>query len=464
MSLTKASYSMISGAVVNVLDFGADPTGVADSTSAIQAAVNSITNGTVYFPNGTFKITSTINIDADTQYSLNLLGNGLASKILYDGTTSTIPMVYYQGGSNSAFPTIEGLQFFNNYHTGDTTLNGIVGLRIGKKDAAALNGDNGTCNVTIRKCQFQYFQIPIEIYSESDQITIEDNYLFVFTEYGILCTVVGPLSVSGNANSAVRVWNNHIIGPQQDSIAVRFSGSAVSARGNVIQSAQRFNGIRLVGCHGFVVTDNYFEGGAGTTSNYVVLCEGSYAGYIGEMEMGGFAAANLISIDANSHDINIGNNFHASSAGTPTSFIDINATATGINILGKQYSNGALTNDIVGLPSFKIDGDGNTTSSASVTSPLITTEKSFINIAGASSTTLFTAVANGCYLVNVSQEQEDYAATAIVTVIGNTATVNVNSVYSTNANLSITATGLAIKANNGVGSTRTVYYGFIRIA
>jgi len=40
MSLTKATYSMIDGAPVNVLDFGADPTGATDSTTAIQAAIN----------------------------------------------------------------------------------------------------------------------------------------------------------------------------------------------------------------------------------------------------------------------------------------------------------------------------------------------------------------------------------------------------------------------------------------
>lgn len=463
MSLTKVSYSMTQGAVVNVLDFGADPTGATDSTAAIQAAVDSLTNGTVYFPNGTFKITNTINIDADTKYSLNLQGNGLASKLLYDGTTSNIPMVYYYGGSNSAFPTIEGLQFFNNFHTGDTVLNGVQGLRIGKKDALAVDGNNGTCNVTIRKNQFQYCQIPIAIYSESDQVTIDENYLFVFTEHGILCTIAGPLVVSGVANSAVRVWNNHIFGVQQDAIAVRLGGSAVSAKGNVIQSAQRFNGIHLVDCHGFVVTDNYFEGGAGTSANYVVLCEGSYAGYIGEMEMGGFAGTNLISIDATSHDINIGTNFHAASGGFPAALVDINAAATGINILGKQYSTGT-SNSISGNPNFQLDGDGNVKSLTSFKAPLITTAKNIVNVGGASSSTLFTAVANGCYLVNVSQEQEDYAATAIVTVIGNTATVNVNSIYSTNANLSITATGLDVKVNNGIGSTRTVYYGYIRIA
>ena len=41
MSLTKATFSMIDNTEVNIWDYGADPTGVADSTVAIQAAINS---------------------------------------------------------------------------------------------------------------------------------------------------------------------------------------------------------------------------------------------------------------------------------------------------------------------------------------------------------------------------------------------------------------------------------------
>ena len=69
MSLTKASYSMITGAPVNVLDRGADPTGVADSTSAIQSAIN--TGSPVYFPSGTYKVTSTITYTG----TVNLFGD-----------------------------------------------------------------------------------------------------------------------------------------------------------------------------------------------------------------------------------------------------------------------------------------------------------------------------------------------------------------------------------------------------
>lgn len=58
MSLTKVSYSMIQGECANVLDFGADPTGVADSTAAFNLAS---TGGVrVYIPSGTYSVSNVI--------------------------------------------------------------------------------------------------------------------------------------------------------------------------------------------------------------------------------------------------------------------------------------------------------------------------------------------------------------------------------------------------------------------
>lgn len=55
MSLTKVSYSLISGAPVNVQDYGAVGNGVTDDTTAIQTAINALQNGqSLYFPNGTY--------------------------------------------------------------------------------------------------------------------------------------------------------------------------------------------------------------------------------------------------------------------------------------------------------------------------------------------------------------------------------------------------------------------------
>jgi len=58
MTLTKARNRMIEGAAVNVLDYGADPTGATSSTAAFQAAVNSgatkivVPAGTYLLPKG----------------------------------------------------------------------------------------------------------------------------------------------------------------------------------------------------------------------------------------------------------------------------------------------------------------------------------------------------------------------------------------------------------------------------
>jgi hypothetical protein len=58
MALTKVSYSMISGALVNILDKGATAGGVVDSAAALQLAAAS--NQSVYIPPGTFLINSSV--------------------------------------------------------------------------------------------------------------------------------------------------------------------------------------------------------------------------------------------------------------------------------------------------------------------------------------------------------------------------------------------------------------------
>lgn len=64
MSLTKVSYSMIDGAPVNIIDYGADASGNTDSTAAIQAAIN--TGRPVYIPAGTFRVNSALTTSATT--------------------------------------------------------------------------------------------------------------------------------------------------------------------------------------------------------------------------------------------------------------------------------------------------------------------------------------------------------------------------------------------------------------
>lgn len=85
MSLTKVTYSMINGSPVNVLDFGADPTGTDDSTSAIQAAIDAISSedwfGQVLeVPTGTYKITAALTLPSN-----NIVISGYGAEFVSTG-------------------------------------------------------------------------------------------------------------------------------------------------------------------------------------------------------------------------------------------------------------------------------------------------------------------------------------------------------------------------------------------
>lgn len=100
MGLTKATYAMIEGAQVNVLDYGADPTGLADSSAAIQAAITASSD--VVIPEGTYLISSTINLP---NRNTRITGSGTLT------TTTTLVNGIFQQVNRGVFTNIEGLFF-----------------------------------------------------------------------------------------------------------------------------------------------------------------------------------------------------------------------------------------------------------------------------------------------------------------------------------------------------------------
>ena len=101
MALTKAHNRMITGAPVNVLDFGAVGDGDKDDTLAIQAAIDSLGNsgGTVLIPVGTYLISSTLNLTKKT----TLTGEGGYFLNLYSDTNFTVggTTIKLKTGSNT---------------------------------------------------------------------------------------------------------------------------------------------------------------------------------------------------------------------------------------------------------------------------------------------------------------------------------------------------------------------------
>lgn len=92
----RVSQDKIREIQVSVTDFGADPTGVADSTTAFNEAVTlvgSLGGGVIYVPQGTFKVTSTITVSSN---EVVFIGAGFDT--MHDtGSTAHATTVLYAG-------------------------------------------------------------------------------------------------------------------------------------------------------------------------------------------------------------------------------------------------------------------------------------------------------------------------------------------------------------------------------
>lgn len=141
MSLTKVSYSMISGAPINVLDFGADATGTTTNSAAFTAALasssaaNVVASGTFKFDTGitiptgksvTFATGSVINFTPSANTNLfsiqrgaSLIGNG--SQINFTSVSNLGAAIYLNGQQWFTEPyrtTIGGFTISSTANTG----------------------------------------------------------------------------------------------------------------------------------------------------------------------------------------------------------------------------------------------------------------------------------------------------------------------------------------------------------
>ena len=73
--VVRSNQTIVASAIVTDIPFNADPTGVTDSTFAIQWALNVVKNqggGTVFLPAGTYRIDGNLTV----WYSVTLQGDG----------------------------------------------------------------------------------------------------------------------------------------------------------------------------------------------------------------------------------------------------------------------------------------------------------------------------------------------------------------------------------------------------
>lgn len=88
----------ITGPVYNVLDYGADPTGVVDSRSAITQAISALPTdgGVVYIPEGNYRINSKVSIQRN---NVVIRGSGRFTRLMSYANGDCFEVITYQRGT-----------------------------------------------------------------------------------------------------------------------------------------------------------------------------------------------------------------------------------------------------------------------------------------------------------------------------------------------------------------------------
>jgi hypothetical protein len=287
MALTKVSYSMITGAPASVIDFGADPTGSADSTTAIQAAVNSLTVGVVVFPAGTYKVSAKIILKSNVSLTGNSATLTYATPFEDDqgfltDNGAAIENVNIEGIIFDGNGTWTSTPFANPYSAGNSVgfTNGQRGIRIDSSSSK---------NIVVKNNVFTGLEQGF--YSGAcTNIIITDN---IFETIGT-AAINTSCQYSTIANNVIRgILGNQTnagvtsIAASQFADGIYFYGAKnVSVSGNVIENCIRI-GVVLEGdgvtlCSNISVTGNSlknFNSCRGTELNAAIWAEGGKVDY-----------------------------------------------------------------------------------------------------------------------------------------------------------------------------------------
>lgn len=197
---------------VSVIDFGADPTGVADSYAAFLAAYNSGA-GTIIVPLGTFKLTQSLKIDraltinGDTSAGTNNLSPANTSLISFTGTGAAFEFTAtdVNGTRNGSITNLSILGtsagscgiLFGNTVGAYATMCSVINVQITGFTAT------NACGLLLKYCLLSYFRNVttfnnydgIKCQGTNTTITFESCYSLLNTRYGWF---IDTSMVSGN--------------------------------------------------------------------------------------------------------------------------------------------------------------------------------------------------------------------------------------------------------------------------
>lgn len=288
MSLTKVSYAMIQGAAFNVLDFGADSTGVASSVAAFNTAL--LNGGTVYVPSGTYKLDDKVSLltDNTTLYlaanvTLNVSGvaaiqSPFGAQILISANNCAIigsgPSSLIQNVFGTRANTVTLIPGYVKFLMRDLTLDG------GKSLVTSQETDTFEAGIML----IGYAPTtPSDIEATIDNVTIKN-----YAQYGI--------SMYGNQCNGVKIVNCNIrdMGITGQSFSVgagivaAIAGSNLTIANNTIKNCKQ-NGM-------FISSAGVASGNHVIANNTVLTCGASGIAYLEQADYGSVSGVGIVKI------------------------------------------------------------------------------------------------------------------------------------------------------------------------
>jgi hypothetical protein len=180
---------MITGAPTNILDYGADPTGVLDSTAAIQAAIAA--GDCIYCPAGTYLLSGRLDVFDKTFY-----GDGYAQTIFETNMPSSVyaAITFGKLGWTSASDTTSGGILHGFTVKRKVNTNYVIGVMV-------TGCHNGTVdNVKTQECLIGFYvENTSELYM-TQCLDVASNWSYVFDNRGSRTTAQRPGGFTGNGN------------------------------------------------------------------------------------------------------------------------------------------------------------------------------------------------------------------------------------------------------------------------
>lgn len=320
MPLTKVTNSMIVGATVNVLDFGAKGDNVTDDTAAIQAAITSIaaSGGIVYIPQGIYVVSAPITVPS----KVSVIGDGIGvTRFSATLAFSANQAVFYANGSNT-------VRFENFSILGNT--NGTNGAGTGIHCKTGFG--NQIRNVFISNTTQAGIRLEEQNTAWVDSCWLQSNGRVGYTDnHGIMVYSVAGSTV---ANYGIKITNNRVQGAYRKGITDFAPNAAIYdllIEGNTLESCG-LGGI-------YLGTDLGRE--VRVVNNFVSDC------YVG------------IQYGPGANSVISGNNVRNTTFGFGIAFLDVTNLTIANNIVTNSATGGIMTTVLPGVRNAQVSICGN---------------------------------------------------------------------------------------------------------